>query len=281
MSVFSRRPMAYKLGLFLLLFSLLFFLTALSSPYWYKLRSGLFHIHGGLWQNCVQFVLLKVCTGTYWGRRVPSWLSAVQALQCVGVVCLVIALTYAIMVNWIQRTPKHCRLLEVMAALASALALAGSVLFIVQMDNDDDGMMKMTNVMEARNIDKDYAIDWTLGLNIAAATICLIATITIAIHNSSIPAEDPVLPTTVGYIDPMTGGVYPMIDVAGQEVYYIPQPQMMGEFQPVVSSPCQPPPYDSALAPPPQYSAVSSAQYSAVTSSHQYSAPVYSQCIPK
>ena len=68
--VFSRRPFGYKLGMFLLFVGVLFITMGFASPYWYKLRAGL--IHGGLWQTCVQMVLLRVCYDTPKGPTAPS-----------------------------------------------------------------------------------------------------------------------------------------------------------------------------------------------------------------
>lgn len=62
--VFSRRPCGYKFGLLLLVFGVLLYVLGFASPYWYKLTTGLYYIHGGLWQTCVQVLMLKVCTST-------------------------------------------------------------------------------------------------------------------------------------------------------------------------------------------------------------------------
>ncbi|KAL8610506.1 hypothetical protein ACOMHN_060426 [Nucella lapillus] len=236
-AVFLRRPMGYKVGVVVLEFSLLLFVVGFASPYWYHLSSSLLYIHGGLWQVCVQAVILKVCNDTLEGG--PRWLAIVQALQCMSLICLILSLFYAMLVNLVQRRPKHTRLLEILASLASALGLAGTVLFISQSES-------LLVTLRVHGLVKKPAVQWALAVSLASSVLCLIASVLIAINNSSIPPEDP--PSTVGYMDPETGAVYPMVDLTGQDVFYIPPLQMVpGSLQPVVS-PCQPPSYESSVS---------------------------------
>ena len=60
-AVFSRRPGGYRLGLAILFFGVVFYMLGFFSPYWYRLSTSLYYIHGGLWQTCVQVLVLRMC----------------------------------------------------------------------------------------------------------------------------------------------------------------------------------------------------------------------------
>ena len=48
-----------------------------------------------------------------------GWLVATQAVQCAGLIALIGALGYAVLVNWVQRSPTFTRITETVAAIAS------------------------------------------------------------------------------------------------------------------------------------------------------------------
>ena len=101
-----------------------------------------------------------------------------------------------------------------------------------------------------------HSIAWALGVNLAACVFCLLASLIIAIHNSSIPSET--TPDVIGFTDPETGAVvYPVVDCAGaadsQAVYYIPPGETSAGYQPVTSGFLPPPPYEAVVSSPPVY----------------------------
>ena len=132
---------------------------------------------------------------------------------------------------------------------AGFLGFASCVIFIAQVENSPKELRKLGGAISVMGHAR-HTVSWALGLSLAACVFCLVASFILAVHNPCIPVET--TPGVGGYTDPETGAVFPVIDAASQEVYYItsqPTPGGPG-FQPM-SSVFQPPPYESVAAPPP------------------------------
>ena len=133
------------------------------------------------------------------------------------------------------------------------MTFAGCVVFILKMEGNPNELKRLNTAVTIQGSLLRHSVSWALGLDLAASILSLIASCLVAIHNSSIPEEEH--PDVLGYTDPQTGAcVYPIIDTANQEVYYIPPPVMSASgFQPVTSG-FQPPAYEAVVASAPSYS---------------------------
>ncbi|KAL8573763.1 hypothetical protein ACOMHN_019037 [Nucella lapillus] len=176
-AVTSPRPPIHFVGMYILAVGTLGFLAGFASPYWQFSRlqkgSSTTLVHG-LWVTCEETSgSLSNCRDNI--IRVPDWLRAVQALQCIAVLLLLTACVTAVLLSFTPK-PSYFLLLDFAAGFGAVLATFGTL-----------GYMLFT--LSPPSGESNFLIfNWGFGINAAGSFFCALGAILIAASRACVSA---------------------------------------------------------------------------------------------
>ncbi|KAL8566601.1 hypothetical protein ACOMHN_054823 [Nucella lapillus] len=292
-TVFIERSVGYKMGLLLVLVSVVCYLTGFSAPYWtvYRvsnetkgdgsknLSSDLYNRgdvqgHNGLWETCsiVPEFSARLCAAISHHHGHPAWMSGVQGLQSAGLAGLVVSCLYAAGVNFLLHKPAHNRLLELVLLLSGMLGFTGSTIYAAESFGNDWILLgqnwRYHQDMDHGSLQPDPEVQkndlgWAFGVSLTGSLLAIVSSLLIFTHNNRfVPRQSASRPVAGVSFTP-----------AGGSLMFLPPEYLIGgcppppPYSPSPSPPYPPPPHPHPPPPPPpppQSSDAGSGQESAV-----------------
>ncbi|XP_076435477.1 uncharacterized protein LOC143275337 [Babylonia areolata] len=170
MAMWASRTSGYKVGILLLCVGSVFYSIGYASPFWLSDHSYKF---SGLWQACgfSNSDSATVCSTRPQSADVhrENLFKAVQALQTIGLIGVIVSLMYAGYVNCCLVRESHSRVLEMTSALSGMCGFIGCLLFVIWKQ------MKPPTI--------DEYLGWAFGFNMAGCLVIMFNIIVIAISN--------------------------------------------------------------------------------------------------
>ncbi|KAK7113527.1 uncharacterized protein [Littorina saxatilis] len=209
---FTKRPFGFKLGLVMMVTGLLLYVIGFSSSYWTVYEVSFYSSgfgdnlsdpwfietvngHNGLWETCgllMGFSSQKCVAVSH--EKNPAWVPAVQGTQCMGLVTMIAACAFALVVNFIKRSPNiNNRYLEILLIVSGVLAFIGSTIYAaasngnesILMVNDDSGLWSWVMKGDAgihRVVDKND-LSWGYVLNLIGWFLALVSAVLLCANN--------------------------------------------------------------------------------------------------
>ncbi|KAL8587815.1 hypothetical protein ACOMHN_021033 [Nucella lapillus] len=201
--VFSKQPLGYKAGLFMLVSGLVLYMVGFFSPNWTSFhlihREGtgttlddpLFVMsmrgHNGLWQTCEKMLGYErvACRPASPQHGAPGWISAVQGMQCLGLLGLLAACGYAVAINFIQQAPDFTKhYLEILIFASGILGVIGSIIYVTQSSGNND-IVKISDDLDMIffvDVNMKVVVDqndlsWAFGLNLLGCFLAFVSSI--------------------------------------------------------------------------------------------------------
>ncbi|XP_025079378.1 uncharacterized protein LOC112555268 isoform X2 [Pomacea canaliculata] len=168
MAIWSVRRTGYKVGVAVLSFGALVYVTGFLSPLWVDTSHGDTTFSQGLWLECAFAQVASQCSSLGLSAKyVPGWLKAVQALQCIGCIAMLGALAYHVVIDCCMTAPPEKRV--------ASIAFIGAMLYVDR---------------TRPYVSQFYS--WAFALDVAGCLLVILGAILILKNNALIP--DPTLP---------------------------------------------------------------------------------------
>ncbi|XP_076442755.1 uncharacterized protein LOC143281196 [Babylonia areolata] len=232
--LFTQRSPGYKVGLVLVLVSVVCYLTGFSAPYWtvYSVSDknstdpDYMHEvlgHNGLWETCsLASEFSSTCTAISHHRGYPGWMSGVQGVQGVGLTGLVVASLYAGGLNFLLRKPVNNRYLEILLLLSGILGFTGSTIYAAESYGNDHVLMTEDGYHHG---DSEYyyyydyeshyggervlernELAWAFAVSLAGSLLAIVSAVVIYTQNGYVPLANPRPVATVSFSTTVGGG---------------------------------------------------------------------------
>ncbi|KAK7484833.1 hypothetical protein BaRGS_00023876 [Batillaria attramentaria] len=209
MANWAHRSPGYKLGLLLLFVGFLLYVIGYASPFWQYHDMGINWAATGLWNRvaCSGTTDHWQCGSFYYRFYSAGWMTAVQAMQCLGLIGLIVSCIYAFVVNCCQTSQTYSRFLEIFTVISGVCGFISTMIYVGK-----------------TNFGSYNYYSWGFGLDLTGCILVIVASIVLFIANKPLRPPGPIYQPTAnpaqinngkGYPGPPPAGPYPMASASG------------------------------------------------------------------